>query len=212
MADVTPGKLRLGDVLTQAYGYLVGGSVFVLLRMIGMTCRKEYVNRESYDSLNACILTSWHHNNVPFFILFSDMKNFVSMHHPLWYMKPVHVMARLMGCQKIIPGSSGHNGKKAAGIVISHLKQGFSTMINPDGPAGPPCVLKPGVLKMASQSGLPMVPLTIETPKCVTINSWDRKRIPVPFSRVRIIFGDPVYVSGEPSERDAQTLSGALGA
>lgn len=202
---------RIAPLITQIYGYLVGGAVFLVLRLLGMTCRKEYVNKEIYDNLDACILTSWHHNNVPFFILFSDLKNFVSMHHPLWYMKPVHVMARLMGCKKVIPGSSGHNGKKAAGIVVDHLKQGYSTMINPDGPAGPPEVLKPGVLKMALLSGVPMVPLSIETPACLTLKSWDNKRIPLPFSRVTIRFGHPVYLTEEPSEGDARKISLSLG-
>jgi lysophospholipid acyltransferase (LPLAT)-like uncharacterized protein len=60
------------------------------------------------------------------------------MTHPAAHMKPVHTLLQLMGLNKLLLGSSGEEGKQAVNQLARLVKNGWSTTISPDGPAGPP--------------------------------------------------------------------------
>jgi lysophospholipid acyltransferase (LPLAT)-like uncharacterized protein len=68
-----------------------------------------------------------------------------------------------------------------------------SPAITPDGPRGPPWKFKPGAVLLAQLSGRPMIPLSYAASHAWKIK-WDRFVIPVPFSRIVIVVGEPVYV------------------
>lgn len=77
------------------------------------------------------------------------------------------------------------------------VKTGWSTMISPDGPAGPARVLKKGVLHLALKSGVPIVPLTISATRFISWPSWDSKKFPLPFNRIRVTVQQAVGVSDQ---------------
>ena len=112
-------------------------------------------------------------------------------------MKPIHVLLSCIAIQKIIFGSSGHGGKDAADKLVSYLKEGYSTVINPDGPAGPEKVLKKGVLYVAQASGVPVVPLKINVGWALNLPTWDHKKIPLPFTTIEVIYEKPILVTEE---------------
>lgn len=59
----------------------------------------------------------------------------------------------------------------------------------PDGPRGPIYEVHHGIVKLASQSGLPIVPVCIEYESCWRLNkTWDRYAIPKPCSNVNILW------------------------
>ena len=64
----------------------------------------------------------------------------------------------------------------------------------PDGPAGPARVLKKGVLHVSAQAGVPIVPVRIRCSRSVTLRSWDRKIIPLPFATISVHFSAPIRV------------------
>lgn len=86
-------------------------------------------------------------------------------------------------------------------------------MMFPDGPYGPVKEVKPGVLWMSMQSGVPIIPVTFDFSRARTfrINSWDRKLYVLPFSSVVVKFGKPIHVTKETISRDKATLTAALG-
>ena len=96
-------------------------------------------------------------------------------------MKPCHVLLRLMGVEKIILGSTGHSGRKAADQLVEYLKRGYSTVVMPDGPNGPPFILKKGILHMSLQSGVPIVAMQFISSDYFEFNTWDRKKLSYPF-------------------------------
>jgi lysophospholipid acyltransferase (LPLAT)-like uncharacterized protein len=126
-------------------------------------------------------------------------------------MKPIHVVLRLMGMKRLIIGSSGEEGRQAADEVARLVKAGYSTTISPDGPYGPPQVLKKGVLHMALKSGVPIVPLTVSASRFVTWPSWDAKKLPLPFSRIRVIVAKAVLVNRENWEESLARVVSGLG-
>jgi lysophospholipid acyltransferase (LPLAT)-like uncharacterized protein len=63
-----------------------------------------------------------------------------------------------------------------------------------DGPQGPPRIVKPGLVALASQTGAVVCPgyISYENPR--VFNSWDRFMVPKPFSRVLLRAGDFIHV------------------
>lgn len=135
----------------------------------------------------------------------------VWMQHPSWGVSPIRVVVRQMGVERLILGSTGHGGRDAADEVVSYLKRGYSTAVSPDGPRGPARVLKKGVLHLAVQSGVAIVPMRVTASRYVRSWEWDRKVHPLPFARIRVEFGTPLNVREETFEESAEALVRALG-
>lgn len=193
------------------FGYGFGFLCYILLFVFHYTCRIEFRGTEHLENLPNYIMTLWHHHNTPYFCVFIRHKNHVWMNHPAWFMKPMHVLIRLVGVKKLILGSTENNGKEASDAVVEYLKKGYTTFINPDGPKGPSGQLKKGVLHMSMQSGTPVLPVTFETPVCITLKkTWDSKHLPLPFSRIIVTYKKPVLVTSENFEQSYKLLQEAL--
>ena len=53
------------------------------------------------------------------------------MQHPLWYMKPIHVVLGCIGVERIVLGSTGYHGREAARTLVEYLRAGYSTALSP---------------------------------------------------------------------------------
>jgi len=100
-----------------------------------------------------------------------------------------------MGNQTIA-GSSSKNGIKAMLTMIKQIKFGQNGAITPDGPRGPRYKLQDGIIYIAQKTGVPLVPIHIEaTRQWIFEKSWDKHKLPKPFSTVVIRIGSPYRVS-----------------
>jgi lysophospholipid acyltransferase (LPLAT)-like uncharacterized protein len=126
-------------------------------------------------------------------------------------MKPSHIFLRFIGVSKIILGSTGHSGKEAADQLVEYLKNGYSTAIMPDGPNGPPFIMKKGVLHMSLQSNVPIVPLQFKASRALELNHWDKRLWALPFNKYTVQFGEPVQVTEDNLENAYELISEALG-
>jgi lysophospholipid acyltransferase (LPLAT)-like uncharacterized protein len=99
-----------------------------------------------------------------------------------------------------VRGSSTRGGVGALIEMIRLMKRGLPTGFTVDGPKGPRYVAKSGAVLLAKKTGNPMMPFVVEAEKFWTINSWDKLRIPKPFTRARVFIAEPVYVMAEASE------------
>ncbi len=71
---------------------------------------------------------------------------------------------------------------------------GYDAGLTVDGPHGPPLVVKQGIILLASQTGAPIVPMAVASCPRMTLSTWDAMHIPLPFSRIVYLFGEPLYV------------------
>ncbi len=90
--------------------------------------------------------------------------------------------------------------REAARVLARRLgdlgRSGFSLVVTPDGPWGPYRIAKPGVLIVARQSGLPVVPVAVRARPALRLTGrWDRQLVPLPFSRLTLVAGDPIPVA-----------------
>lgn len=93
-----------------------------------------------------------------------------------------------------VRGSSSRGGAEGLRYLARAIREGHSVVLVPDGPRGPREVLKAGVVVLARLTGAPVVPLALAATSEWRARSWDEFRIPKPFSRCVVRFGEPVFV------------------
>lgn len=97
-------------------------------------------------------------------------------------------------------GSSSRNARGALRQLIRDVRAGRPVAFTLDGPRGPALRAKPGAVWLAKASGSPIVPFHIEAARFWELRSWDRTQVPRPFSRVAIVFGEPLFVPRDVDE------------
>jgi lysophospholipid acyltransferase (LPLAT)-like uncharacterized protein len=128
--------------------------------------------------------------------------------NPGWLISPsvdgelgAMLVRRLGGA--VIRGSSTHTGARALRDYYQALvKEGVSPVITPDGPRGPRFKFKPGALLLSQMSGRPILPMAYAASHAWLIK-WDKFVIPMPFARIVIALGEPLYA---PRVADAAAL------
>ena len=113
-------------------------------------------------------------------------------------------------------GSSTRGGATGMREVLEYAERGHLVAVTPDGPRGPKEQVKPGVIQLASRLGWPLIPAGSAAHSEKRLNSWDGFRIPHPFTRVAIGYGEPLHVPQDLSEEDVgawqERLAAAIGA
>lgn len=115
---------------------------------------------------------------------------------------------------KAVRGSSSRRGA-AAIIELRHLiREGKDVCVTPDGPKGPRYVFQPGVVKLAESTGAPLIPVNLVCESAWRLKTWDRIVIPMPFSKVRMVFAPAINIprglSAEEFEQARQSAENAM--
>lgn len=108
-------------------------------------------------------------------------------------------------------GSSTRGGTRGLRGLIRAARDGHDLAVTPDGPRGPARVFKPGALVAAQLSGLPVVPVAVVASAAWHFRSWDAFMVPKPLSRIRIAYGEPVWVARDLSESQLDALGHRMG-
>jgi len=184
------------------YGILGASLIWLFLTLWRKTIRVTF----SGDG-DRRIDVLWHENLILYFLFHPKTQpKSIWMQHPALYMKPTHQLLHWMGVEKMAFGSTGNGGRAALDEVISFLQEGGSTVITPDGPAGPPLSIKKGVLILSIQTKTPVTPVCFHCSHPIRMPTWDGKIVPRPFSSVRIHCHSAVKLDME----DSRILSDAL--
>lgn len=77
------------------------------------------------------------------------------------------------------------------------IEDGHIAVITPDGPRGPRMRAKPGVARLARETGVPIVPIAFAAANQKLLGSWDRFALVLPFARGVLTFGPPLHVAGD---------------
>lgn len=105
-----------------------------------------------------------------------------------------------------VRGSSSRGGAEALRLLMRDLGQGRDVVVVPDGPRGPREMAKLGMIVLARLSGAPIVPIAVGASAEWRLGSWDEFRIPKPFARCVLRFGDPIRI---PTDADRQAQEAA---
>ncbi|PIE59364.1 MAG: hypothetical protein CSA32_04415 [Desulfobulbus propionicus] len=174
--------------------FVIPRAFVVLARLWFFTCR---IRIEGLEHRNVCekqpsIAAFWHYSFIFLFYHFRKISSavMVSASRDGEY---VAEAARLMG-HFPVRGSSGQFGVRALRSLLKHIKEGKHGAIVADGSQGPPRKAQAGVILAASRTGVPVLPAVWAANRFVTVNSWDRTVIPLPFSTIQVIYAKPISV------------------
>jgi lysophospholipid acyltransferase (LPLAT)-like uncharacterized protein len=96
---------------------------------------------------------------------------------------------------RCLRGSSSRRGMNVQLEALRVLQEErCNVCMTPDGPRGPRYHLNPGVIQLASKTGLPIVPVAVNSSRSWSAGSWDAFRIPKPFSSLTLELGEPITV------------------
>lgn len=95
----------------------------------------------------------------------------------------------------VVRGSSSRGGGQALVGLRNELQRGKSTILAVDGPRGPMYTVHPGVVNLASKTGKPIIPVVLNYRRYWAVRSWDKLKIPVPFSHAVLKVGKPMYLA-----------------
>ena len=102
----------------------------------------------------------------------------------------------------VVRGSSSRLGASAILQLTEVLASGRDVVITPDGPRGPVYELGPGIIFLAQKSEAAVVPFNMEYSSYWRLKSWDRFIVPRPFSKVRVIIGQPHRVKSTSTDEE----------
>ena len=110
-----------------------------------------------------------------------------------------------------VRGSSTRGATQGLRGLIREARAGRDLALTPDGPKGPAGEFKAGALAVAQVTGLPVIPLAAGATSAWHFSSWDGFMVPRPFSRVRIVYGEPRWVSREAGREALDGMAEELG-
>ncbi|MCP5100759.1 MAG: hypothetical protein GY943_34855 [Chloroflexi bacterium] len=89
-------------------------------------------------------------------------------------------------------GDKAVNRQAVAGVINDMRELGKNTFIAVDGPNGPARQVKFGISKMATEAEGTVLPIKLLVSGAFRIPRWDSMIVPLPFARIRVIYGEPV--------------------
>jgi lysophospholipid acyltransferase (LPLAT)-like uncharacterized protein len=106
----------------------------------------------------------------------------------------------------VLKGSRHKGGRAALQVMAGYLQTGYIAGLVADGSRGPARVLKKGVLALAREAQVPILPVAVASQHKIIFNSWDRFELTLPFSRISLLFGEPMYISPDDRGRRLELL------
>jgi lysophospholipid acyltransferase (LPLAT)-like uncharacterized protein len=92
------------------------------------------------------------------------------------------------------------NGAAAFRGALRFLEEGGVIAVTPDGPRGPAQEMPMGPVMLARMRETPVLLFGLAAEPALTLRSWDRARIPLPFGRGCVVFAGPLTVSRDADE------------
>lgn len=219
-----PASQRKRTPLRRATYSVAAPLIHGLVRVLWSTTRVRVVEGEEHLEAalaehRACVPTLWHEELVGGTAYLVDA--FRRRGRPLAFLVSPSVDGDLVErvVQRaggvVVRGSASRNGVKSLRDLYRLMrKQGASPFFTPDGPTGPARHSKPGAVLLAQLSGMPVLPLAVVPRRALRLSTWDRLRVPLPFTRVEVAFGPPRSVApelaGEALEAESDALSAEL--
>lgn len=121
--------------------------------------------------------------------------------------------ARLLRAQGIdlVRGSSSRGSASALRGLCRAARSGRRVTLTVDGPRGPAGSVAPGIVALSVLEDLWIVPVAAACRRGISLPTWDRCRLPLPFARAAMIYGRPFKVPRDaPGPPHTAQLEGQL--
>ena len=203
------------------------------MRLVYASSRKILLNFEVakpfVDQKKPLIFCLWHNRLMMMpFVANKIMKDYAKKNPDFHFMslaskhgdgRFVGRTMEMFGLMSIL-GSTKDKRKSSRGIEIGSLKRifgglkkGYFIGITPDGPRGPNQQIGGEVVNIARLSGAALWPLSYSSSRVIELKSWDRFKIPLPFSTLCFYLDEKViHVARDSDENNLKEISDLLAA
>jgi lysophospholipid acyltransferase (LPLAT)-like uncharacterized protein len=188
--------IRRGSRAEWAFVRAGGVVLHVLLRLLGWTTRKRYVGAEELLECFArderVIMAFWHGRMI--------MMPFAYRGRRACVMNSQHRDGELISRAlrpfgvEVVRGSSTRGWVGGMKGLLEAYRRGCDLVVVPDGPRGPRCRAKSGVIQLARATAAPVYTVSYSATRVVRLKSWDGLFIPFPFARVTYVVDEPIRV------------------
>lgn len=180
--------------MRRMFWRLLGTLLGIFMRLWFFTVRIKKIN-EKYAEMRIdgglkTIFALWHSDLLPLMWIYRNRGIYI----PVSLSRDGEIASGLLrSCgYKLIRGSSTRGGFKVLREMEEVLERGGVVAVAVDGPQGPPHQPKRGVIWLSKRCGVEIIPVIAEVKGGIRINSWDRMKVPFPFSIVKVRFGTPL--------------------
>lgn len=176
-----------------------------LIRTVKATSRTVHEPPDLIERLRAqvpFIMAMWHGQ----FMMLADLNTrefnvsaMVARHGDAEIM--AHVLKKF-GISAIRGAGAGRRKKNRGGVYAlraAHhaLEQGTIVAMTADVPASKPRVAGDGIVTLARLSGRPIIPVAAATSRYAVLNTWSKMTVNMPFSKLAVVGGDPIFVAAD---------------
>lgn len=195
----------------------IGVAAAEWLRLVWVTSRFVIEPDDAYARLEArqpLIIGMWHgqHFMMPFARRHYRAKVLVSRHRD----GEINAIAAERLGVGTVRGSGDHGGRfhvkggvEAFRSMLEELDDGWNMALTADVPKVAR-VAGMGIIKLARESGRPILPVGVATSRRIVLDNWDRSEVNLPFSRGAIVMGEPIGVAKEASAEELEEARSAL--
>ena len=178
----------------------------LLLKFMKMfILRTEYIDPNNYiQNATGNVTVTWHNRLLYFPVIFpkKTRKRTMAVVSPSRDGQYIVDLISHFGL-KSLRGSSSQKGARAQRAAFKALDNGYNVSFTPDGPRGPKYKMSRGPIHLASKTGRPILPVSINASRYWSLGSWDGFQIAKPFAKLTLIIGDAIEI---PPDLDAEGL------
>jgi lysophospholipid acyltransferase (LPLAT)-like uncharacterized protein len=173
---------------------LEGALFYGALVLLKRTWKIEIVGQEYLDGVYSegshCLLCFWHGKYLPILPLLQGYDACVITNQSQRGSVITEICRKFGYYNAQIPEVTTRNSYSLLREAIG-AKNVAGTSV--DGPLGPKCQVKSGIVRLSSALGYSLMPVSVGIRcKIVLKNRWDEREIPLPFSHICLIFGKPI--------------------
>jgi lysophospholipid acyltransferase (LPLAT)-like uncharacterized protein len=194
--------------------FLIRKAALILILAIVKTCKMKIIGFEQVETLrkqNKPIIYAYWHRHI--FVTIYRFRNTGA--RPLISLSEDGEIVSQIGEEfgmKPVRGSSSKGGARAFLKMLNAIKEENSeVLITADGPKGPLRQIKDGTIRLAQKTKSVIVPIGWHGTRVKILEkSWDKFKLPMPFSTITYAYGQPVTIPGNAAREDYDQLKETL--
>jgi hypothetical protein len=211
------------DLSRESFTYrflitVLGTIVYHVFTLAYRTSRRHWINRDieehHFSEGRPIILAHYHYLDIFYFFAFRH-RRYAIMCGDRWGGDLGAFLMAKVGIETVRRTTreiddtdpcfiSGTQAKEE--LIRLVIEKRYNAAVSVDGPRGPIFSVKQGVVDLAATTGAPIITMSVAAYPRVTIPTWDRMPIPVPFGTVVTIFGGPFYVTSDAGEEEKENM------
>lgn len=206
--EIKPNAAGQGFTLRQRIGlWFITWIGYLVIRLIGPTLRYTVTIEDGGPPdfyPHGSVFVFWHNAVIPACWWYRG-RNIAVMTSSSFDGEYIARIIEKFGFRPV-RGSSTRGGVRALLGMHTEIESDHSVAFTIDGPKGPVYVAKPGPVLLARNVQRPIQPFYVAVERAWILNSWDRFRIPKPFSHAHLRVAKPIFVPADTDSDSAQRL------